>query len=294
MLSLQSHPPRPVVGLVLGAGGVRGSAHAAVIQVLRDAEIPIDLVVGASVGSLYALAVAAGIAPETLVHIVRSTTPMDLIRFYAGRLRPGRSNPVGRLLLETGAGKEFSDLELPLAVMATDVFAGSTVAFTTGPVLPAVQASIALPFFSTPVEINGRYYVDGGLLETLPVGVARAMGADLVIGVCLGYNYHAPAAFRRRLWTRAVLERVGRQNRRSRVPTVDQVRFFARLCVAAFDPPPPSADADVTIWPEVNHIGTNSPTGSAFCFEQGMEAARAALPRIERLLTVSVHNAGQT
>lgn len=290
---MASRPSRPVVGLVLGAGGIRGTAHAAVIQVLREAGVPVDLVVGASVGAMYGLALAAGMPPDELARRARTTTPLDLARFYAGRLRPSRSNPIGRMLLETGAGKDFADLDMPFAVMATDLARGTTEAFTTGPVLPVIQASISLPFIARPVEIDGRFYVDGGLLDTLPVWVAREMGADIVIGVCLGYNYLAPAMFRKRPWTRFALERLGRARRRSRVPVVEQVRSFARLCAATFDPPLPSTEADVTIWPEFGRVGPNSMVGSAFCFDQGLTAAREALPGIERLLSSSIHNTSQ-
>lgn len=305
MLSPSSRTRRPVVGLVLGAGGIRGAAHAAVIQVLQQAGIPIDLVVGASVGAMYGLALAAGLPADELARKARTTTPLDLARFYAGRLRPSRFNPIGRMLLEAGAGKDFADLDMPFAVMATDLARGTTDMLTSGPVLPAVQASISLPFIARPVEIGGRYYVDGGLLETLPVRAARVMGVDLVIGVCLGYNYIAPAIFRRHPSSRTILERLGPPEpetdlsefetglseletgwpgRRFRVPLIEQVRSFARLNAATFDPPPPSTEADVTIWPEFGRVGPNSLVGSAFCFEQGLRAARDALPRIERLL----------
>ncbi|MDQ2742733.1 MAG: patatin-like phospholipase family protein, partial [Chloroflexota bacterium] len=154
----------------------------------------------------------------------------------------------------------------------------------TGPVLPAVQASFALPFIARPVDIGGRLYADGGLFDTLPARVARGMGADVVIGVCLGHNYHAPKALRRRPWTRPVLERLGRQSALMRLTLLDQARFFARLCAATFDPPAPSEDADITIWPEFGDIGPNSMAGSAFCYDQGLAAAQEALPHIERLL----------
>jgi NTE family protein len=293
MLSPNFHPSRPTIGLVLGAGGTRGTAHAAVIQVLQWAGIPIDLVVGASVGAMYGLALAGGMPADELARTARETTPLDLARFYAGRLRPSLFNPIGRLLLETGAGKNFADLDMPFAVMATDLARGVTDMLTSGPVLPAVQASISLPFIARPVEISGRHYVDGGLLETLPVRAARAMGADLVIGVCLGYNYIAPAMFRKRPSSRTTLERLGQSARRSRVPAVEQIRSFARLSAATFDPPPPSREADLTIWPEFGRIGPNSMVGAAFCFDQGLAAAREALPLIERLLLEDVHNTEQ-
>ncbi|MDQ2740915.1 MAG: patatin-like phospholipase family protein, partial [Chloroflexota bacterium] len=121
----------PIVGVVLGAGGVRGSAHAAVMKTLHEADIPIHLVVGASTGALYGLGLAAGMPVEELARLARAATPRDLRRFYLGRLRPSRTNPIGRLLLEAGTGKQFSDLDLPFAVTATDILTGEQVVLDT-------------------------------------------------------------------------------------------------------------------------------------------------------------------
>ena len=271
----------PKVGLVLGAGGIRGCAHAGVIEVLGEAGVPIDLVVGASVGSIFGLGVAAGLPTEHVVRAARDATPLDMFRFYAGRLRTDRRNLAARLLREAGEGKNFADLALPFAVMATDMTHHRTVTIDQGPVLPAVEASIALPFIARPVVLDGCCYADGGLLDTAPVHVARTMGADIVIAVCLGLNYAAPAFLRRRPWTQSVLHRLGRQQRPSRAGLHDQVRFSFRLYANSYDPPPPSADeADIAIYPELGSISPNSMFGTRVCYEAGVAAGRAALPAI--------------
>src|SRR5947209_20135175 len=90
--SLAPEPTRrPRIGLVLGAGGVRGCAHGGAISVLREAQVPVDLVVGASIGAMFGLAVAAGLPTDYIVRVVRETSPLQITRFYAGRLRPDRS-----------------------------------------------------------------------------------------------------------------------------------------------------------------------------------------------------------
>lgn len=283
-LSTSSPHPQNTLGLVLGAGGIRGCAHAGVYSVLAEAGIPIRAIVGASVGSMFGLAIAAGFSPERIAQAVRASTPLQIFRFYSGRLRSDRDNPIARLLLEAGEGKTFADLPVPFAVMGTDMESHEAIVIDEGPVLPAVQASIALPFVARPVELNGRMFVDGGLVETAPVHVARNMGADRVIAVCLGVNYTAPAYLRKRPWTRSVLERLGRQRGpvTHRIP--DQVRFGCRLYAACYDPPPPAQGADVTIWPEFGNLSPNSLFGAMFCFEQGVRAAREALPEIESWL----------
>lgn len=272
--TLSTHPR---TGLVLGAGGILGCAHPGVIAVLREAQIPIDLVAGASIGSVFGLALAAGTATETMLRTVRETHPVDIFRFYAGRLRASYRNPIGRMLLEAADGKTFSDLEIPFAVTATDMETGRPVVIDSGPVLDAVEASIAIPFVARPARLGERHYVDGGLIDTAPVGVARRMGAERVIAVCLGLNYTAPAFFRRRPWTRSVLERMGRQSGPIRGHFVDQIRFGCRLYASTFNPPLPSADADLNIWPDFGGKSPNSMAGAAYCLEQGMKAAREVL-----------------
>jgi len=272
----------PTTGLVLGAGGIRGCAHAGVISVLREAGVPIDLVVGASVGAMFGLAVAAGL-PTQRIEVARDATPWDLFRFYAGRLRANRSNPIARMLLEAGDGKDFSDLELPFAVLGTDMATGAPTVLNSGPVLPAVHASIALPFIARPVAVDNGFYFDGGLMDTAPIWVARQMGAERVISVCLGLNYGAPETLRRLPWTRQIVARLGNQPGPVTGCFRDQIRFGCRLFAASYDPPPPARDADVNIWPEFHGLNPNSIFGARFCFEQGLNAAREALPEIQAM-----------
>lgn len=279
------------LGLVLGAGGIRGCAHAGVIQALLEEALPIDVVVGASVGSIFGLGLAAGLPTEYLARVAREANPAQMLRFYAGRLRPGNSNPIGRMLNEAGAGRTFADLSLPFAVLTTDMATGRPVVIDTGPVLPAVQASIAVPFIARPVPLNGRFLVDGGLLYTAPVSVARDMGARRVLAVCLGYNYLAPRTLRKRPWTRRVVESLGKRPPKSG-SLLDQVRFAARLLEMSYERPLPAQDADVAIWPEFGKVGPNSMFGASFCFQQGIDAAREALPRVRNLVTESRHDLG--
>lgn len=264
---------RPRLGLVLGAGGIRGCSHPGVMAVLDEAGVRFDLVVGASVGALFGLGLAAGLPPRHIVQVVRDSTPADVARFYAGRLRPGRSNPIARMMVEAGEGKNFDDLALPFAVTATDMETGRPVVINSGPVLDAVQASIALPLIARPVPLKGRYYLDGGLFDTAPVRAARALGAERVVAVCLGYNYHAPAFFRQRPWLRGVLTRAGRQLGTPGPRLHDQVRFVCRMIAASYDPPLPD-DGDITIRPDLGPLDPNSMVGAQFCLEQGFAAAR--------------------
>jgi predicted acylesterase/phospholipase RssA len=279
------HRGRETMGLVLGAGGIRGCAHAGALRVLEEAGITPDLVVGASVGAMFGLALAAGVPSTRMAELIGQSSSFDIARFYfTGRLRTDRRNPIARLLYEAGDDKTFDDLELPFAVLATDMETGAPTVLTSGPVLRAVEASIALPFVARPVEIDGRFYVDGGLFDTAPVGIARSLGADRVITICLGYNYRAPRFLRQRPWTQPALERLGRIEALTAASIREQFRFGCRLFGASFDPPLPATDADVAIWPEFGRVGPNSMVGAQFCYEQGVKATREALPVIASLV----------
>jgi predicted acylesterase/phospholipase RssA len=146
--------------------------------------------------------------------------------------------------------------------------------------LDAVRASICLPLIGRPVCINGRYHLDGGLLDTAPISVAREMGAERVIAVCLGTNYRAPRWVRR--WPRShpALQWIGQQRRPLTGRFPDMLRFGARLFVTSLDPPMPAQDADITIWPDLGPLGPNSMFGAQFALERGMEAAREVLASI--------------
>src|SRR5579884_2399128 len=98
----QPQSQRPRTAIVLGAGGIRGCAHPGVLTVLQEHGIQIDMVVGASIGSMFGLALAAGIPAESMIRTVRESRPMDILRFYMGGLDPAGKNPIARMLHEAG------------------------------------------------------------------------------------------------------------------------------------------------------------------------------------------------
>lgn len=244
---------------------------------LLGAGVRIDMVVGASIGAMFGLALAAGIAPERMVETVRASRPIDIFRFYAGGLNPHGASPIARLLREAGEGKDFGDLAIPFAVTATDMESGRQVVRKTGPVLDAVRASICLPLIGRPVQLDGRYHIDGGLTDTAPVYVAREMGAERAIAVCVGNNYVAPRWVRQKPWARPLLERLGHQRRAPNGRLSDMLRFTARLYVASCDPPIPAQDADIAIWPDLGSLSPTALVGAQFALERGFEAGQQAL-----------------
>ena len=215
-----SRKPRPKVALVLSGGGARGFAHIGVLRALQELRIPVDMVVGTSMGSVVGGAYAAGSSVDQLEQLVRRTDwnavvadrpPRDEL-FYRRReedlLLPSRiefgvhgdgvSLPpaaagnealelaLTRVLPPGARDKPVNLLQLPFRSVASDLVTGELVELNDTPLFMAMRASLAVPGVFAPVRINQRLLVDGGLVRNLPVDVAREMGADIIIAVNVG------------------------------------------------------------------------------------------------------------
>jgi NTE family protein len=175
----------PRVGLALGGGAARGFAHVGVIQVLEEAGIRPDLVVGTSAGSLVAALYASGKGSAHLQQVAESMeeaafTDWTLPIFSRGMLR---GEALARYVNSQVGNKLIEEMALPLGIVATDLNSGQGVLFQRGDTGTAVRASSAVPAVFLPVRISGHEYVDGGLVSPVPVRFARQMGADLVVAV---------------------------------------------------------------------------------------------------------------
>ena len=180
-------PVKPSVGLALGSGSARGWAHIGVIRAMENFGIRPDLVCGTSIGALVGAAYAAG-ELDRLEHWSLDLGIKDVLGFFdisfgGGVLKGDRLMDFFR---RNWSDKSIDELELPFAAVATSLRTGSEVWLRHGSTLDAVRASIALPGLFTPVRWEGFLLVDGGLANPVPVSLARAMGADIVIAVDLG------------------------------------------------------------------------------------------------------------
>ena len=212
-------PPTPKIVLVLSGGGARGAGHVGVLQALEEYKIPIHGIVGTSMGAVIGGLYAAGYSPDQLEHIISTMDWADILddtprrrafRFRrkaeeeeflvtrrTGVDRNGLKLPRGlieghklkaflnRKLMHTVDLETFDDLNIPFRAVATDIGTGTAVILKQGNLANALFASMAIPAFFTPLELDGRSLVDGGVSDNLPVDVALSMGADFVIAVDL-------------------------------------------------------------------------------------------------------------
>ena len=180
-------PPRvpPKLGLALGGGAARGFAHIGVIQVLEEAGLRPDFVAGTSAGSVVAALYASGKTGAQLQQIGESMeeaaiTDWTLPVFNSGILR---GDALARYVNQQVGGRSIENMNVPLGIVATDLYSGEMMVFQRGDTGLAVRASSAVPAIFQPVKISGRSYVDGGLVSPVPVRAARSMGAQVVLAI---------------------------------------------------------------------------------------------------------------
>ncbi|NLM41127.1 MAG: patatin-like phospholipase family protein [Firmicutes bacterium] len=190
---LAAEQTRPTVALVLGGGAARGFTHIGLIKALEEHGIPIDMIVGTSMGSIVAGLYAAGYSvsnmEEVAVHL--DTSKLFDIPFP----------PTGGVVDSTGIqqfldvlldGKTYAELPIPFKSVVVNLGTGRELALSEGKVSVGIQASMSIPGVFPPVQIGENYYVDGGLKNQVPANVAADMGADVIIAVSLEPDYVNP------------------------------------------------------------------------------------------------------
>jgi NTE family protein len=275
------HPSHRPLGLVLGAGGARGFAHIGALKVLRAAGLPVDLVAGASLGSVIGAALAAGFAPEVMENEYLQLPPRHLLR---PRLR-GPSildvSAVEAFLARLFGDRRIEELALPFAVVAINLRTLRADVMRSGPLLDAVMASITIPLVFPPRRLGDDYYIDGGLLDPLPTSVVEAMGARTVVAIDADvhgmYPLRDTPLGRPVSWLLRALVRTPRAT-----PTPRWVlRRLAELMAGARRARP---RADVLIRPTFGRMTANDFHRGRGSIALGEVAAREALPRIQAFL----------
>ena len=255
-------PQQPTVGLALSGGTAKSIAHVGVLEALVEANIPIDYLAGTSGGAVVASVFAAGFGPKELKTIAGSLRWRDLARLTLPRLGLLNNSGVARFLTELLGDKDFADLRLPLAVVGTDLLTGEKVVFTEGKVAQAAMISTTIPTVFEPVDADDTLYVDGGLVEYMPVETVRRFDPDLVIGVNLGH----------------------REGRSSRPRSLLHVAMAVTGIAARQNARISSQLADIVIEPPTGKFPSFDLMASTALIEVGYEATRERIPDIRAAL----------
>jgi NTE family protein len=188
-LSRQSMPVvtsrTPAIGVALGGGFARGIAHVGALKVLEQEGIPISIVAGTSVGALIGAAYCSGVTLQELEDMAASIRFSNFARWTLSRCGFASNDRMISFLTRILKVKTFEELRIPLGVTATDFNTGEGVVFHSGSIIDPVRASCAYPGMFLPVQIRGRYMVDGMLSHPVPTRPLRELGADRVLAVHL-------------------------------------------------------------------------------------------------------------
>jgi NTE family protein len=293
---------KPRLGLALGSGSARGWAHVGVIRALDSAGIRPDLVCGTSIGALVGAAYVAG-ELERFEQWLLKLGIRDVLAFMDVRLNGGmiKGERLMGFFRRNFIDRPIEELRMPFGAVATDLNTGVEVWLRQGSTMAAVRASIALPALFTPAVHEGRVLVDGALVNPVPVSLARAMGADIVIAVDLSSDIlsrrqraepesEAPLAEISQ-WRRRLQERLGTliparaDDDAPRLPSILEVvatsinimQVRVTRSRMAGDPP------DAIVAPRLAHLGLLDFHRAKEAIEAGERAVEAALPGLNAL-----------
>lgn len=174
------------LGLALGSGGSRGVSHIGFLQALEENNIKPSFVTGCSMGAIVGSCYCAGVPIETMKEQVLKLRVSRIATLNINPLHANglfQLNKARKLMTEYVGEKTFGELNIPFVCVATDLISGHTVHFNEGCVVDAALASSAIPGIFTPIEIDGKQFVDGGVLERVPTSPLKKMGADVIVAV---------------------------------------------------------------------------------------------------------------
>lgn len=253
----------PTVALVLGGGGARGFAHIGVLQVLEEYKVPINLIVGTSAGSmvggLYADNPNANQVGDLLLDAKKSNfVHMSLLHIKNGVFI---DKPFQEFFQTNLKAKDFSQLKIKFIAVATDLATGAMVPFSQGLIVPAINASAALPPFYHPVNYQGMTLVDGGMSDPVPVDLAKQAHAKIIIAVDISQDLppNMPTNLLQ-IYARSKLI---------------QLRNFSDLS---------DKGANVVIKPFVGNVSAFDSTQKITLVKAGQQATEAVMPEICTLL----------
>jgi NTE family protein len=173
----------PTIGLALGSGGAKGFSHLGVIKILAENNIPIHLIAGSSMGALVGAFFAVGQEIDDLYRIALAFKRKYFLDFTITKMGLIQGDRIKEYIRLFTHQKRLEEFQLPIGVVTTNLYTGQKKVFFEGDAAQTIRASISIPGVFVPEQINGELYVDGGVIDRVPVSVAREMGADIVIAV---------------------------------------------------------------------------------------------------------------
>lgn len=253
---------RPGVGLAFGGGFARGFAHLGVLQVLEQNHIPISHIAGTSVGSILGAAYASGASLSRIMETCGQIRFRDIARWRVSRLGLASNHRLTNLMEQAFRSRQFEDLRIPMAIVATDLATGEPVVFTQGNLVDAIRASCAFPGLFEPVEIGTRCLADGGLVAPVPAQAVRELGASCVVAVSVGLQ----------------------DGQRGAPTNIFQVVARAVSAAQKHQLEVWERHADLVLRPNVQSLAWDDFERAEEAVAAGVAAAKQALPRIQKLL----------
>ena len=254
---------KPRIALVLGGGAARGFAHVGVIRTLEQEKIPIDFLVGTSVGSLIGAIYAHDANSFELEWTAFSLEKGDLLDYtlLSSSMGPVKGEKLEEFVKAKVPVVNIEDLRIPFAAVATDLNYGTRVVLDRGPLARAVRASCSIPGVFQPVSLQGKLLVDGGVVDNIPIDVARERGADIVIAVDISEN-------------------VVNNN----ITNLVDVTLQAVNIMFKENTSQKKLAADVLITPDVGNVAMMDFTQKKRCMQAGIDATQRAIPAIHQAI----------
>lgn len=252
---------KPKVALVMGGGGARGLAHAGVLQVFAEEQLPVDIIVGTSVGALIGSLYAAEVPADSIVDMAQKMTWNKLISFKISPVGLYSTKRMEEYVTKHIGNKRFDELKIPFACVAVDIRNGEKVILKEGMVAPAVRASATMPGLFQPVEYRHRLLMDGGVLDNIPADVARLMGADIIIVI-------------------DVTAQTGIAKTNNALLILSQVVYIRGNFMAEEQ----LKMADLVISPDIKNVSVSELNRGAECVDAGIIAARAKVRQIKKVI----------
>lgn len=255
---------QPRVALVLGGGGARGAAHLGVISVLQQAGVPIDLIVGTSIGSMVGAMYADDPDADAVSKILFTTRKNQLLNFHLFNIYHGpfSSDGIENYVSKEVHVKQFSDLKIKFVAVATDLNTGDTVPLYAGQINDAVAASMALPPFFPALNYDGKTLIDGGMADPVPVDIAKLYHPKIIIAVSIAENVPS------------LMSNLSAMDNYKRAQLIQRENFDKKSATGA----------DVFIHPDVGQTGVFDDSHDYLLAQNGADATEQVLPQICALL----------